>query len=68
MDHLGSAQFTRDEARRDIADLEARLVHAAPLLLQTGLLTLLLQTGLLTLLPCEPADVAPFRSIDCTLA
>ena len=49
LDNLGSAQLTRDEACIDIADLEARVVHAAPLLLQTGLLTLL---------PCEPADAA----------
>ncbi len=45
LDDLGSARLTRKEACIDIADLEARVVHAAPLLLQTGLLTLV---------PCEP--------------
>jgi len=49
LDDLGSAQLTRVEACIDIADLEARVVHAAPLLLQTGLLTLV---------PCEPAAAA----------
>ena len=49
LDDLGSAQLTRVEAYIDIADLEARVVHAAPLLLQTGLLTLV---------PCEPAAAA----------
>jgi len=40
LDSLGSAQLTQGETCIDIADLEAKVVHAAPLLLQTGLLTL----------------------------
>ena len=49
LDSLGSAHLTRGEACIDIADLEAKVVHAAPLLLQTGLLTLV---------PREPAAAA----------
>jgi hypothetical protein len=41
LDSLGSAALTQGETCIDIADLEAKVVNAAPLLLQTGLLTLL---------------------------
>ena len=41
LDSLGSAHLTQGETCIDIADLEAKVVRAAPLLLQTGLLTLM---------------------------
>jgi hypothetical protein len=40
LDGLGSLHLTQSEARIDIADIKAQVVCAAPLLLQTGLLTL----------------------------